>query len=592
MHHFRMKITIAFLIVLTLLLGTIGIYVGKLLENTYLDILENRLSKEAHIISDEIFINHLFQKPDQLESHIKQFSKGISARITVINTEGIVLADSESDPATLPNHLYRPEVQEALKTGKGSIKRYSATVKHDMLYIAVPMNNDEQTVGVMRLAVPETMITETMTKIWISFTVGLFVTFIVFAIIISNVSRMVTRPIEEIIKVAKEVTKNNYKKRIKIQSKGEIGQLAEAINYMIDSLESQMFILKENKQRLQGIINNMFSGILLIGDHRKIVLANEASVQLLGYRMDDINGRFYQDVGKNTGLNSLIEHCFETGDKVRDEIHLYYPEEKIIDVNLASYKNDAGEIKGVIVLLHDITSIRRLEKLRSEFVTNVSHELKTPITSIKGFTETLLDGALEDKEISRHFLTIINEESDRLYRLINDILDLSRIEQKKMPLKIEEVNLTKLIKETASFLQEEAREKGIALIIPPIEYSVFLQGDSDRLRQILLNLMSNAIQYTPEQGEVTINVREIPEEEIELQVSDTGIGIGAKHLPRIFERFYRVDKARSRASGGTGLGLAIVKHLVESHHGRIFVESHEGNGTTFTIIFPKYQQPN
>lgn len=589
MHHFRMKITIAFLIVLTALVGIIGIYVGKLLENTYLDLLENRLSKEATIISDEIIFNHLLENREQLQNQILQFSRGISARITVIDKEGKVLADSESDPHTLPNHLYRPEVQGALKTGMGQIKRYSITVKHDMLYIAIPMLQNGDVTGVIRLAVPETIVSDTVKKIWFSLTIGLLVTFFVFGIIIGNVSHMITRPIEEIIKVTRQVTGKKYNKRIKINPKGELGQLAQAINFMIESLDQQMRTLKENKQRLQGIINNMFSGILLVSDTRRIVLANEASTRLFGYSLENLIGCSYQEIGMNTGLNPLIERCFECGEKVRDEIHLYYPEEKIIDVNLASYKNDAGEIKGVIVLLHDITSIRRLEKLRSEFVTNVSHELKTPITSIKGFTETLLDGALEDQEISRHFLTIINEESDRLYRLISDILDLSRIEQKKMPLKIEEINIIQLIKETASILGEEAREKGIALILPPEDNPIIFEGDSDRCRQILLNLVSNGIHYTYENGEVVIKVRETPEKEIELQISDTGIGIAPEHLPRIFERFYRVDKARSRESGGTGLGLAIVKHLVESHHGHITVESQEGKGTTFTVVLPKYQ---
>ena len=589
MHYFRMKITIAFLIVLTALVGIMGIYVGKLLKNTYLDILENRLSKEAKIISDDILFNNLFENPEQLQNQIIQFSQGISSRITVIDKEGKVLADSESDPHTLPNHLYRPEVQDALKTGMGHTKRYSVTVKHDMLYIAIPMVHQEDITGVIRLAVPETTISETMKKIWFSLAIGLLVTFIVFGIVIGNVSRMITRPIEEIIKVTREVTGQNYKKRIGINPKGELGQLAQAINYMIENLEQQMSTLKENKQRLQGIINNMFSGILLISDTRRVVLANEASTRLLGHSLENLIGRSYQDIGKNTGLLPLIERCFECGEKVRDEIHLYFPEEKIIDVNLASYKNDTGEIKGVIVLLHDITSIRRLEKLRSEFVTNVSHELKTPITSIKGFTETLLDGALEDQEISRNFLTIINEESDRLYRLISDILDLSRVEQKKMPLQIEEINITKLIKETASILREEARDKGIALILPATDNPVILEGDSDRIRQILLNLVSNGINYTSENGEVIIKVSETSEEEVELQVSDTGKGIAPEHLPRVFERFYRVDKARTRESGGTGLGLAIVKHLVESHHGHIAVESQEGIGTTFTISLPKYQ---
>lgn len=588
MHQFRMRITLAFLLVITVLLSTIGIYVGKLLENNYITMLESRLSKEAKVISDDIIWNNLFERPDAMENRVIQFAGEVSARITVIDKTGKVLADSESKPADLPNHLDRPEVRDAIHAGIGQSKRYSTTLKHDMLYVAIPMTKNGAMIGVIRLSIPETIISATINKVWLSLTLGLFITLVIFAFIVSNVSKRVTHPIEEIIKVAKEVTQKNYKKRILTESRGEIGQLAQTINFMIDSLEKQMVTLKENEKRLEGIINNMFSGILLMDDARRIILANQAAKDLLTCGSEELIGKTYNQIDKNTGLTPLIDQCFENGDKVRDEIHLYFPEEKIIDVNLASYKSDTGGIKGIIVLLHDITSIRRLEKLRNEFVANVSHELKTPITSIKGFTETLLDGALEDPEISRHFLTIINEESDRLYRLISDILDLSRVEQKKMPLQIEEFNLSKLIKESVRIVREEAREKGIAIILPTTE-DVTMEGDTDRIRQIFLNIVSNAIHYTPENGEVTIKVQQKGRNQIEIKVTDTGIGMSQEHLSRIFERFYRVDKARSRASGGTGLGLAIVKHLVEAHQGEIYAESEEGKGSTFTILFPKRQ---
>jgi two-component system phosphate regulon sensor histidine kinase PhoR len=240
-----------------------------------------------------------------------------------------------------------------------------------------------------------------------------------------------------------------------------------------------------------------------------------------------------------------------------------------------------------VAVLHDVTETRRLEQIRSEFVANVSHELKTPVTSVKGFAETLLDGAMYDEATLREFLKIIYDESDRLHRLISDILDLSRIEQHRIPLKMEQLNVVDVVAETVQTMRKRIEKKQLELVLPQKRH-VMMEADKDRLRQILLNLVTNAIAYTPDKGRIEISLIE-RENELDLIVSDTGIGISEKDLPRIFERFYRVDKARSRQSGGTGLGLAIVKHLVESYHGKIRVESEEGKGSTFIVTLPRTQ---
>lgn len=268
-------------------------------------------------------------------------------------------------------------------------------------------------------------------------------------------------------------------------------------------------------------------------------------------------------------------------------MQMYYPDQRILDAHLAPYLGANGEIKGIITVLHDITDIRRLEKMRSEFVANVSHELKTPITSLKGFAETLLDGAMYDPEIAKSFLTIIHDESERLHRLITDILHLSKIEQHQLPFHPEPLNVTGVIYETIDTIQEEINKKQLTIKLPN-QKPVIIDAEKDRLQQIILNLVANAVTYTPDKGTIEIGIVE-KDDQIELTVKDTGIGISKEELPRIFERFYRVDKARSRNSGGTGLGLAIVKHLVESHHGSIQVDSEEGKGTLFTITLPKKQ---
>ena len=272
---------------------------------------------------------------------------------------------------------------------------------------------------------------------------------------------------------------------------------------------------------------------------------------------------------------------------MRKDIHFYFPNTRIIDAHLAPYVHRNGQFKGIIAVLHDVTEVRRLERMRSEFVANVSHELKTPVTSVKGFAETLLDGAIDDPEAARDFLEIIYKESERLDRLIKDLLYLSQIEHQQLPLQVVKFNLNSVVHNVMEALknQIENKKQQIDIVNKGV---VWLEGDRDKIEQIIMNLLSNAISYTPEAGKITMKLWE-EKEKVYFQISDTGIGISQKDIPRIFERFYRVDKARSRSSGGTGLGLAIVKHLIESHRGMITVDSMEGVGTTFTVTLPKTQ---
>lgn len=301
-----------------------------------------------------------------------------------------------------------------------------------------------------------------------------------------------------------------------------------------------------------------------------------------------LTGKAYYEVLKSFALAQLVDQCLEQKVFQQEEITIYFPRELILDASVSPILSKTGNITGVIVLLHDITEIRRLENVRSEFVANVSHELKTPVTALKGFAETLLDGAMYDEALLKKFLTIIKEESDRLHRLIMDILELSRIEQKHVSMNLEQVDVEDVIITTMDTVRLVALEKEIQLVSPKLVSPIIIQAERDRLQQILINLISNAIVYTPQNGKVSVGITENQANDtIAITVTDNGIGIPAKDIDRIFERFYRVDRARSRHSGGTGLGLSIVKHIVESCGGQIKVESIEGSGTTFTVILPK-----
>ncbi|GEB30638.1 MULTISPECIES: two-component system histidine kinase PnpS [Brevibacillus] len=585
MTRFRIKLTFTILGLISLVLLLMGMYFAKVLENSYLQSLHELLSRESKLVAQAVRFPTVFDNQVTLADRVKQVAPSDEVRLTIINREGQVLYDNSSHVEEMENHHDRPEMKAALRGETGISRRFSETLGYDMMYVAVPVEQGTNIVGAVRSAMSMKDITDTIHNMWYSLLTGLLVTLVVGSIVVSRISFSIIRPIEEITRVARNITQRQYESRVRIKAKDEIGQLAGAINFMASSLEQQMYEISENQQRLAGVLTNMTSGVIFISEQRRIMLVNPAVEKLLGTAGHELVGKLHIEAGKSFGLSQYIDRCLDKSEKFRQEVHIYYPQERVLDVNFAPYINFKGESRGVVVVLHDITEIRRLEKMRSDFVANVSHELRTPITSIKGFTETLLEGAMQDEETCRNFLQIISDESERLYRMIRDILDLSKIEQKRIPLHLSHVHVQELIRSAAAIMHDQAQRKQLKVALPESQPDIWLMTDKDCLQQIVLNLMTNAIAYTPEEGEITIRT-EADDKQITIQVADTGIGIPEKDLARIFERFYRVDKARSRDSGGTGLGLAIVKHLVENLHGQIKVESVEGRGSTFTVILP------
>lgn len=585
MTRFRIKLTLTILGLISLVLLLMGVYFAKVLENAYLESLHQLLLRESRLVAQVVRYPEVFSHEGNLAEQVEQIAPAEEVRVTIINRDGSVLYDNYSRFQKMENHLDRPEFQSALEGETGISRRYSETLEEEMIYVAVPVQQGEQTIGAVRSAMSIRDITDTVHNMWYSLFTGLLVTLIIGSLVVSRISFSIIRPIEEITRVARNITQRQFESRVRIKAKDEIGQLAGAINFMASSLEQQMYEISENQQRLSGVLNNMTSGVIFISEHRRIMLVNPAVEKMLGTPGHDIVGKLHIEAGKSFGLSQYIDRCLDKKEKFRQEVHIYYPNERILDVNFAPYINFKGESKGVVVVLHDITEIRRLEKMRSDFVANVSHELRTPITSIKGFTETLLDGAMQDEETCRNFLQIISDESERLYRMIRDILDLSKIEQKRIPLQMESVHVQEVISSAVTIVQESAARKNLTITCPDEMPEIWMMTDKDCLQQIILNLLTNAVAYTPENGRIAIKT-EVTKQQLKLQVIDTGIGIPEKDITRIFERFYRVDKARTRDSGGTGLGLAIVKHLIDNLNGQIFVDSVEGKGTTFTILLP------
>ncbi|MGN7383258.1 two-component system histidine kinase PnpS [Paenibacillus sp. SAFN-117] len=595
MNKFRTRLTVIFIIMIGLSVTAAGILAAKLQENTYIQAQRENMERELHLIvstfdwvasgTDEELIR-LYNE------WISQLKQSADARITVIRADGRVLGDSDHDPLTMDNHLDREEVQEAIRSGSGHSIRYSDTLGHNMLYVVIASDASDQPFGYIRMARDLSVVESSLRKLWLFLGGGLAVLFLLAGVISYRLAHNMTRPLEKIIRVAQQISHRDARSRVTVTRNDEIGMLGRAINTMADSLQRQVHRIQENESRLKSVLDNMPSGVMMADLSGKIVLLNRAVEDILGFAAEELRGTVYTEAKLPFELKQMIRECLETHDPIHDEMIVYFPEERILEANISPMARNDEEWSGILIVLHNMTAVRRLERMRSEFVANVSHELKTPVAAVKGFAETLLAGAMDDKETAKSFLQIIYDESERLNRLIGDILELSKIESRRIPLQFSPIEMEHFVEQTVQVVSAEADKRGIRLesSVPP---NLFLEADEDRLRQIMINLLSNGINYTPEGGRVRIDVEAVEQEEgpesyerVRITISDTGIGIPKKDLPRIFERFYRVDKARSRSSGGTGLGLSIVKHLVELHKGTISVESDAGLGSRFTIELP------
>lgn len=585
------RITLSFSLLTLTLLIFLWFFVANVSENAFEEMTGEHLYENAELVAQLIDARELEDGSEALQSRIELFREPVNMRFTVIDTEGTVLADSESDPATMDNHIDRPEIQDIVNRdmNMGEAVRYSVTEDIDMMYVANPIHNDNgELIGMIRTSLPLNSINETMVVFWRGLAVFLTIILVIAAFTATILSRSITRPVTDIIKVTKRLGEKDYSSRVHTEVTGEIGELSHSVNELAANLQNQMRALHENEQQLSTILSNMVSGVMLVNQEGRILMINSAMERFLEQHNQHIVGQHYTDFDDNLNLGQYIAEVFEDNEKIHEEITSENLSKNVYDSHFGPFYGNGWKQRGVIIVLHDITNLKRLEKMRSDFVANVSHELKTPVTSVKGFSETLLGGEVKDEATARSFLEIIYNESERLDRLIRELLHLSRIENKVTPLNLNNVDLVSLIHRITRTLSKSISEKSLEVTLPLSTEEVIIEGDSDRLNQILLNLTANSINYTSEGGKIDISM-EVTEDNVHIYISDTGIGIPEESVPRVFERFYRVDKARSRNSGGTGLGLAIVKHLVDSHQGDIEVSSIEGEGTTFKVTFPIQQ---
>lgn len=507
----------------------------------------------------------------ELDLLIKKLGKETNRRITVVDPGGIVLADSEEDPESMESHKSRPEVAEALMGRTGKSIRYSATVKEEMLYVALPIEKNGKIMGVMRTSLflreIDLLLGSLKEKI---LQIGI-ITALISLLVALFFSGTLTKPIKKLVEASRYLAAGNFD--IKLSSGGteEIKELVDSFNYMGSQIKSLFTKLSLQKEELAAIIESIQEGLAVLDVKGGIVLSNDAFRKISGNT--DVSGRYIWEILRTPCLSDLIKRVTDSKRGATEEILLYEKSYLCSVVSLIS-----GE--ELVVLLYDITDIRKLEKIKRDFVVNVSHELRTPLTAIKGFVETMEDD-LDQKD--KHYLHIVQRHTDRLIKIVEDLLLLSEIERDDVKLELEKINLKDFVHSTLKVYEKHLQKKGLDVKIDLGNVSV-IKADPFRIEQVFINLIDNAIKYT-EKGHIKISAKKA-DGSVSLEIEDTGTGIPSQHLSRIFERFYVVDKSRSRKMGGTGLGLSIVKHIVVLHGGSVNVESRLGSGTKFIINLP------
>lgn len=579
MSRFRSRLLFALITLVIAVLVGLGLLLGQIFNSYYTNSFKDSMKRETQLTKTLIFEKGL--TTEEAANAVLEISKSFKSHIMILDEDDQIVHDvGKLEASHNHQHLYE-NVLPLMKNKKDG--HYFTDQKGKIAYFGLPVMDGHSYEGLVLVNSSIGELNRVIQQMWGILAACLGAACIVIVVLGVRITSQYTRPIESATKVAMELAKGNYKARTYEDHLDETGKLSQSINILARNLQDMTRAQEMQQDRLQTLIENMGSGLILIDGRGYINLVNRAYKELFEVDSAEFLYHLYYEAFSHKEVIEVVEEIFMTEVKVRKHLHLPLNIElKHFEVYGAPIIGGNDEWKGIVLVFHDITELKKLEQMRKDFVANVSHELKTPITSIKGFSETLLDGALNDHQTAEYFLSIILKESDRLQSLIQDLLDLSKVEQQGFQLSTEIIDLREILEEIVIILQGKSKEKDIDLSVSIPEGLLHIEGDLYRLKQIFINLINNAITYTPQGGSVHISV-EKHEHYVMIKVSDNGIGIVKEEIPRIFERFYRVDRARSRNSGGTGLGLAIVKHLIEAHKGQISVSSKIGEGTTFTV---------
>ncbi len=581
----------SFLIITCISLSAVTLYSTKYFKNFFLENSEKELTIRAKLLQKNIADildrgkNH--HNYDYINEQCRDIGEKTGTRVTIILPSGVVVGDSFGDINTMENHKKRPEIMEALKKKKGLSIRHSTTLDLNMMYIALPVMHNNKLTAVVRTSLSVSTMENEIKKVRNNLLLALFFTIAAAACASLYVTRRITRPIELMKTGAGKFAKGNLTSKLEVPDTEELSELAIAMNHMAENLDEKIRAFKNRSMELEAVHSSMQEGVIAIDKNEKIITINNAAAKIFNFPAANLKSMYIMEIARNFDLQQFIEKALATHNPVEADIIIKKEETFILNIHSTALY-DINKIRiGTLIILHDMTRIKLLERMQKDFAANVSHELKTPLTAIKGFVETIRS-IPADHELAEceNFLTIIEKNINRMIELINDLLILSKLERLQgTDIKFETQNLSSLIHSAVSICRSSLHKKNISVTIDCPE-TISADIDPVLMEQAVINLVDNAAKYSDRDKTISIKTVLRDEKFIDIVVKDQGRGIDKSHIPKIFNRFYRVDKARSRNEGGTGLGLAIVKHIVQYHNGKIKVSSRKGMGSSFTITIP------
>jgi two-component system, OmpR family, phosphate regulon sensor histidine kinase PhoR len=582
------RIFLPFLLIVLISLISMTGYTSHSIKQFLLNQTENELKDQALMTESRVWEYLLPVDRAGIQQFCRESGQSVTTRMTIILPDGEVVGDSDENPAFMDDHRRRPEVAAALTGQVGTSVRFSGTVSQNMMYLAIPLQRDNDIVAVLRTAKPITVIEEELNVLLKDSLIWAGLTILLASVMALIISRRISRPIEAMRIGAAHFARGELNYALPVPDIRELASLAESMNDMAAQLESRINTIVNQRNEYEPVLTSMIEGVIAVDAEERILSINQAAMNMLNIDPIHLKHRSLQEMIRNPELQKAVAIALKEKKSLDRDIVLHHHEdERILNLKCCPLSSvDKAKI-GALLVLNDVTRMRLLEKVRRDFVANVSHELKTPLTTIKGFVETLLNGSLIENPIeSERFLGIINKHVDRINTIIEDLLSLARLERldEKIAQRFEERDLCEIVENAIQLIHSQAEAKKIQLELQ-CDARPRARFETTLIEQALVNLLDNAVKYSPANSQVRVHVQQ-DDCEITIGIQDEGPGIHKKHLPRLFERFYRADKARSRELGGTGLGLAIVKHIAQLHHGRISVETTIGKGSTFTLHLP------
>jgi two-component system phosphate regulon sensor histidine kinase PhoR len=579
----RWRIAIPFVALICLILIGLGIYLVNSIRQTKLKDIEDQLTADGFLLAD--YLNSLLTENEirsiDLDSQARRWAELMGARVTIIAPDGSVIGESDALRENMDNHLERPEIQEALANGIGKSLRFSDTEGENEMYVAIPVQQNTKVVAIARVALSLKQIQAEIAQVIRIIILSILIATILAILLATLVADYIARPIYQLTDQIKNFSFTKPEDRLVPTSQDEVGQFARVFNVLVTQLRVQYEALETERSKLVAVLDQLSDGVLIVDGQGQVQLINPAAQRIFGTTEEEAMGQSLVKVLRQHQLIELWKQAVETGDSQLIPIEISTKRLYVQGEAIPLGETLPGS---TLMVFQDITHVRHLETVRRDFISNISHELRTPLASLKALTETLQESALDDPPAARRFLTRIETEVDALSLMVQELVELSRIESGKVPLQLKSVLPKELLSPAIERLRLQAERSGLRLYLncPSDLPPVF--ADPPRMEQVVVNLLHNAIKFTPSGGEISLSAQ-LHNDSVVFSVEDNGVGISTADLPRIFERFYKADRARS--GGGTGLGLAISRHLVEAHSGKIWAESTEGQGSIFYFSLPR-----